>query len=474
MDLVKIKYKSSRSTSAELSKLFKLYFFTGKDKSLQSCQYLLSSHHIQRQKEDSAHLEQQHPRIPILFEDGSDHWCLHQAQASKLSSWLAIPAMTTTLSIKTVCYHMGLIHTEAESSTPPHIADYTDYYANWCIFGQPGRSWCFHQIDYISPYNIRGLTENNHQLKAASKFHNIMDPIFVPITSLKGMVLLREMFTFKCVCHFEGLKITLECSPNHETYHLAGNGCSGQLMIGDFRCSLSSDLDYMEHLQDPHGVSGGFLCGLQDEGILIDSYRNLHPYDLSYTWRIYNSQENHVFANQILIGGVKVMKHFWNQSNLSDYAMISILVDSETIRVRSIFKCPSELHLDIKYQLIECQPESETKQNEKACRNFSWRNRDVSRANIGGQIFSVALNLLSEAPLNNATIMTLLLSTKVLLSKLSTHLKSRHVLNKLFEACCSLPEDDESNSIMSRVLTLFKAQSGMPCISFLHITLIIL
>ena len=88
--------------------------------------------------------------------------------------------------------------------------------------------------------------------------------------------------------------------------------------------------------------------------------------------------------------------------------------------------------------------------------------------------FFVVLNLLSEAPLINSTIMTLLLSTKVLLSKLSTHLKSRHVLNKLFEACCSLPEDDESNSIMSRILTLFKAQSGMPCISFLHITLIIL
>ena len=331
-----------------------------------------------------------------------------------------------------------------------------------------------HQIDYISPYNIRGLVKNNHKLKAATKFHNIIYPNFIPITNQGRMILISKMFTFKYIYHFEELKITFECNPNHETYHLADNGYSSQLMIRDFKCSLSNDLDYMEHLQDPHKVSRGFLCGLQDEGILIDSYRCLQPYDLSYTWRIYNSQENHVFANQILIGGVKVMKHFWNQSNLSDYAMISILVDSETIRVGSIFKCPSELHLDIKYQLIECQPESETKQNEKACRNFSWRNRDVSRANIGGQIFSVVLNLLSEAPLTNSTIMTLLLSTKVLLSKFSTHLKSRHVLNKLFEACCSLPEDVESNSIMSRILTLFKAQSGMPCISFLHITLIIL
>ena len=132
------------------------------------------------------------------------------------------------------------------------------------------------------------------------------------------------------------------------------------------------------------------------------------------------------------------MKHFWNQSNLSDYAMISILVDSETIRVGSIFKCPSELHLDIKYQLIECQPESETKQKQKTCRNFSWRNKDVSMANIGGQILFVVLNLLSEAPLTDSTIITLLWSSKVLLSKLSTHLKRRHDLNNLFEACCSL------------------------------------
>ena len=129
------------------------------------------------------------------------------------------------------------------------------------------------------------------------------------------------------------------------------------------------------------------------------------------------------------------MKHIWNQSNLSDYATISISVDSETIeKVGRIFKCPSEIHLDVNYQsiirstnrrqLIECQPASETKQKEKTCRNSSWSNRNVSMANIGGQIFSVVPNLLFEAPSTISIIMVLLWSTIVLLSNLSTHLKT--------------------------------------------------
>ena len=56
---------------------------------------------------------------------------------------------------------MGLIHTEAKSSTfrrsPPHNSDYTDYYANWCIFGPPGR----------------GLEKNNYKLNPIS--HEIFD-----------------------------------------------------------------------------------------------------------------------------------------------------------------------------------------------------------------------------------------------------------------------------------------------------------
>ena len=53
--------------------------------------------------------------------------------------------------------------------------------------------------------------------------------------------------------------------------------------------------------------------------------------------------------------------------------MISLFLDLETIeRGSGIFKCPSELHLDVNYQnsihstikqqIIECQPESDTKQ----------------------------------------------------------------------------------------------------------------
>ena len=61
------------------------------------------------------------------------------------------------------------------------------------------------------------------------------------------------------------------------------------------------------------------------------------------------------------------MKHTWCPREVSDHAMVMVRVDFETI-----FKCPSELHLDISYQhiihstirkwLIDSQPESEEKQ----------------------------------------------------------------------------------------------------------------
>ena len=64
------------------------------------------------------------------------------------------------------------------------------------------------------------------------------------------------------------------------------------------------------------------------------------------------------------------MIHTWNSKEVSDYAMVMVRVDFETIKcVQGIFKCPSELHLDVSYQhiiqstirkwLIDCQPESE-------------------------------------------------------------------------------------------------------------------
>ena len=67
------------------------------------------------------------------------------------------------------------------------------------------------------------------------------------------------------------------------------------------------------------------------------------------------------------------MKHTWCPREVSDNAMGRITVDFETIvRGHGIFKCPSELHLDVGYQhiihstirkwLIDSQPESEEKQ----------------------------------------------------------------------------------------------------------------
>ena len=96
-------------------------------------------------------------------------------------------------------------------------------------------------------------------------------------------------------------------------HHFADTGCSNQLIIGDFNSSLNRDQYYMACLQDPHQVSREFLLGLQDESHFIDIIRFLHPYDLSYTWRLHNSQKrsriNNALANQNLISGVIAMKH---------------------------------------------------------------------------------------------------------------------------------------------------------------------
>ena len=114
------------------------------------------------------------------------------------------------------------------------------------------------------------------------------------------------------------------------------------------------------------------MCALNSIEILW-----LHHFDLSYTWEIHNSQKKSridlAFANQNLVSGVTEMRHIWNQSSLSDHAMISISVDFETIeRGKGIFKCSLELHLDVNYQniihrtikqhIIDGQLESKTKQ----------------------------------------------------------------------------------------------------------------
>ena len=72
--------------------------------------------------------------------------------------------------------------------------------------------------------------------------------------------------------------------------HLADNGCANQLIIGDYNSSMNTDLDYVGYSQDPHHASREFLFGLQEDNVFIDVYRFLHPYDLSYTCKVHNTQ----------------------------------------------------------------------------------------------------------------------------------------------------------------------------------------
>ena len=140
---------------------------------------------------------------------------------------------------------------------------------------------------------------------------------------------------------------------------------------------MNTDLDYVGYAQDLHHASREFLFGLQEDNIFIDVYRFFHPYDLSYTWKIHNTQQpsriDFALANQNLIRGVTGMKHTWNQCKYSDHVMVTVVVDFESIeKSYGIFKCPSEqLHHDVDYQaiiksmitkcLLEEQQESETR-----------------------------------------------------------------------------------------------------------------
>ena len=109
--------------------------------------------------------------------------------------------------------------------------------------------------------------------------------------------------------------------------------------------------------KDPHHASREFLVGLQEDNIFIYIFRFLHLYDLSYTWKVLNTEKRSridiSLANQNLISGVIGMKHTCNQSNYSEHATVTFLVDFETIENGyGIFKCPSELHHNINYQTI--------------------------------------------------------------------------------------------------------------------------
>ena len=162
------------------------------------------------------------------------------------------------------------------------------------------------------------------------------------------------------------LEIAFVYNPNNEmdkirnlkaaVTHLAGNGCTNQLIIGDYNSIMNRDLDYVDYVnQDPHHTSRDFLFGLQEDNVFIDVHRFLYPYDLSYTWKV-NEKRSRIaiaLANQNLISGVAGMKHTWNQSKYSDHAMVTVVVDFETIdKGYGLFKCPSELHHDVNYQAI--------------------------------------------------------------------------------------------------------------------------
>ena len=127
------------------------------------------------------------------------------------------------------------------------------------------------------------------------------------------------------------------------------------MIIGEYNTSLNPELDYVDYTQDPHKASREFLHGLQEDGLFIDVYRFLYPYDLSYTWNVHNSQKRSIidmsFANQNLISGIREMNDIWNSKEVSDHAIVMVRVDFETIECsHGMIKYSSDLHLDVSYQ----------------------------------------------------------------------------------------------------------------------------
>ena len=55
------------------------------------------------------------------------------------------------------------------------------------------------------------------------------------------------------------------------------------MIIGDFNSSMNFEIDYVDYTSDPQKASRNFLHGLQEDGVYIDVYRLLYPYDESYT-----------------------------------------------------------------------------------------------------------------------------------------------------------------------------------------------
>ena len=128
----------------------------------------------------------------------------------------------------------------------------------------------------------------------------------IPNQSLGIMVFLRKSCPLKLVEHKDvtsnclsvqlksasnqELEIAFVYNPNDETDkisnlskaldHIASNGCKNQLIIRDYSSSLNPELEYVDYTQDPHMASREFLHGLQEDGLFLDVYRFLNPYDL--------------------------------------------------------------------------------------------------------------------------------------------------------------------------------------------------
>ena len=109
--------------------------------------------------------------------------------------------------------------------------------------------------------------------------------------------------------------------------------------------SCWSENSSVNNTQDPNKACREFLHGLQEDGLFIDMYRFLNPYDLSYTWKVHNTKKRSridlAFANQNLISSIREMNHTWCPHEVSDHAMVTVRVDFEMIdRGHGIFKCP--------------------------------------------------------------------------------------------------------------------------------------
>ena len=144
------------------------------------------------------------------------------------------------------------------------------------------------KIDMATKYHdIVGLLDthlNQNEVDVMIKsnktfFQNFQEPLLIPSQTRGILVLIRKSCPFSLICSSEvtpnclsvklvsasnqELEIAFVYNPNDElekirnlkaaVTHLAGNGCSNQLIIGDFNSSMNRDLDYVGYgSQDPH------------------------------------------------------------------------------------------------------------------------------------------------------------------------------------------------------------------------------